>query len=310
MESSAQDGAVPAYELIIVSYNSRSQIEGLLAGLPGDIPLAIVDNARGADGLREMIQHRPNARYLEGAGQGFAMAANLGARTSSYEYVIFVNPDTRPTLTAFDALTSQLAAEPNVASSAATTVGNDGSVEIGAGGWEPSVRRAVIHAIGLHKLAPQAGLFAKPRPYLPIKVDWTTGACMAVRVSTFVALGGFDEQFYVYNEDVAFGRAVREHNFTQVLRTDVLVQHGAGNSGAPSKEMLRLRGASMARYVAQHNTLEHARGIRLALALGYATRVLAALAKGNKGRAQEHWNYILGVTSGRASVAGRTVTRA
>ncbi len=59
VESSAQDGAVPAYELIIVSYNSRSQIEGLLAGLPTDMPLAIVDNARGADGLREMIRHRP-----------------------------------------------------------------------------------------------------------------------------------------------------------------------------------------------------------------------------------------------------------
>ncbi|GLY31155.1 glycosyltransferase [Kineosporia sp. NBRC 101731] len=310
MESSAQDGAVPAYELIIVSYNSRSQIEGLLAGLPNDIPLAVVDNARGADGLRDLIRDRPNARYLEGAGQGFATAANLGARSSAYEYVIFVNPDTRPTVTGLETLVSQLAAEPNIASSAATTVGADGSVEIGTGGWEPTVRRAVIHSIGLHKIAPQAGLFARPRPYLPIRVDWTTGACMAVRVSTFVDLGGFDEQFFVYNEDVAFGRAVREKNMTQALRTDVLVQHAAGNSGAPSKEMLRLRGASMARYVAQHNNLQNARAIRLALTFGYGLRVLAALAKGDKSRAQEHWSYILGVTSGRASVAGRTVTRA
>nr|WP_269327125.1 glycosyltransferase family 2 protein [Kineosporia mesophila] len=296
--------------MIIVSYNSRSQIEGLLAGLPNDIPLAVVDNARGADGLRDLIRDRPNARYLEGAGQGFATAANLGARSSAYEYVIFVNPDTRPTVTGLETLVSQLAAEPDIASSAATTVGADGSVEIGTGGWEPTVRRAVIHSIGLHKIAPQAGLFARPRPYLPIRVDWTTGACMAVRVSTFTDLGGFDEQFFVYNEDVAFGRAVREKNMTQALRTDVLVQHAAGNSGAPSKEMLRLRGASMARYVAQHNNLQNARAIRLALTFGYGLRVLASLAKGDKSRAQEHWSYILGVTSGRASVGGRTVTRA
>ncbi|GAB3265723.1 glycosyltransferase family 2 protein [Kineosporia babensis] len=310
MESSAQDGAVPAYELIMVSYNSRSQIEGLLAGLPADIPLAIIDNARGADGLRELISGRPNARYQEGPGQGFATAANIGARSSAYDYVIFVNPDCRPTVTGLDALVSMLAAEPNIASAAATTVSGDGTVEIGTGGWEPTLRRSIVHAVGLHKVAPQAGLFARPRPYLPIKVDWTTGACMAVRVSTFKDLGGFDEQFFVYNEDVAFGRAVREYGMTQALRTDVLVQHAAGNSGAPSKEMLRLRGASMARYVAQHNGLETARGIRLALTFGYGVRALASLAKGNRGRAQEHWSYVLGITSGRASVAGRTVTRA
>jgi len=310
VKSSAPDGAVPAYELIIVSYNSRAQIEGLLAGLPGDIPLAIIDNARGADGLRELVEGRTNARYLEGAGQGFAIAANLGARTSTYEYVIFVNPDCRPTVAGLDTLAAMLAAEPNVASAAATTVSADGSVEIGAGGWEPTLRRSVIHAVGLHKIAPQAGLFARPRPYLPITVDWTTGACMAVRVSTFTELGGFDEQFYVYNEDVAFGRVVREKNFTQSLRTDVLVQHAAGNSGAPSKEMLRLRGASMARYVAAHNSTETARGIRLALTFGYGLRAVASALKGNRGRAQEHWSYVLGITSGRASVAGRTVTRA
>ncbi|GAB6900438.1 glycosyltransferase [Kineosporia succinea] len=310
MDSGAQDGAAPAYELIIVSYNSRSQVEGLLAGLPADLPFALVDNARGADNLRELIQDRPNARYLEGAGQGFAVAANAGARSSAYEYVIFVNPDCRPTLAGLDSLVSALAAEPNLASAAATTVSGDGSVEIGTGGWEPTLRRALVHAVGLHKIAPQAGLFAKPRPYLPISVDWTTGACMAVRVSTFIGLGGFDEQFYVYNEDVAFGRAVREKNLSQLLRTDVLVQHAAGNSGAPSKEMLRLRGASMARYVAQHNSTETARGIRLALALGYTPRIALALAKGDKGRATEHWSYILGVTTGRASVGGRTVTRA
>ena len=293
MESSAQDGAVPAYELIIVSYNSRSQIEGLLAGLPTDIPLAIVDNARGADGLREMIRHRPNARYLEGAGQGFATAANMGARSSAYEYVIFVNPDTRPTATGLDTLVSMLAAEPNIASAAGTTVSGDGTVEIGTGGWEPTLKRAVIHAMGLHKIFPEAGLFARPRPYLPLSVEWTTGACMAVRVSTFLGLGCFDEQFYVYNEDVAFGRAVREKNLLQSLRTDVLVPHAAGGSGAPSREMLRLRGASMARYVGQHNPPNTARLIRLSLALGYLTRVAEQLAARNRPRAMEHFSYVL-----------------
>ena len=72
---------------------------------------------------------------------------------------------------------------------------------------------------------------------------------MVVRGPEFTRLGGFDESFYVYNEDMSFGRRAREEGLTQVLRSDVVVRHGAGGSGAPSVEMLRLRGASFAHYV-------------------------------------------------------------
>jgi N-acetylglucosaminyl-diphospho-decaprenol L-rhamnosyltransferase len=310
VEASAHDGAaVSSYELVVVSYHSRPQLEGLLAGLPGDLPLVVVDNASGRDGLADLVAARPNGRYLDGGGQGFAKAANLGARSTTHEYVIFVNPDCRPTRQNLEALVATLAAAPSLASCAATMVSADGSVEIGTGGWEPTLRRALVHAVGLHKLLPEAGLFARPRPYLPIDVDWTTGACMAVRTSTFLGLGGFDEQFYVYNEDVAFGRAAREKNLTQLRRTDVLVPHAAGGSGAPSREMLRLRGASMARYVAQHNPPQIATMIRISLAIGYLTRVLEQLAARNRPRAKEHYSYVLGVLTGRATVAGKDVTR-
>jgi N-acetylglucosaminyl-diphospho-decaprenol L-rhamnosyltransferase len=308
-EDSAADlePAVPDYELVIVSYHSRPQVEGLLAGLPADLPLVIVDNAAGRDGLAELVRDRPNGRYLEGGGQGFAKAANLGARSSSREYLIFVNPDCRPSAAALDALVCAVAGTSAMASCAATMVSADGQVEIGTGGWEPTVLRAVVHAVGLHKLLPEAGLFARPRPYLPLTPGWTSGACMAVRVSTFLGLGCFDERFYVYNEDVAFGRAVREQGLVQTLRTDILVPHAAGGSGAPSREMLRLRGASMARYVSQHNSPGIAKMIRASLAIGYLTRVGEQLASRNRPRALEHYSYVLGILTGRASVAGNDV---
>jgi GT2 family glycosyltransferase len=310
VEASAHNGApVPRYELVVVSYHSRPQVEGLLAELPADLPLVLVDNAGNRDGLAELVAARPNGRYLDGGGNGFAKAANLGARSTTYEYVIFVNPDCRPTQVNLETLVSTVAGAPLLASCAATMVSADGRVEIGTGGWEPSLRRALVHAAGLHKLLPEAGLFARPRPYLPIQVDWTTGACMAVRTSTFLGLGGFDEQFYVYNEDVAFGRAVREKSLVQSLRTDILVRHSAGGSGAPSREMLRLRGASMARYVAQHNSRQVATLIRISLAAGYLTRVLQQLIARNRPRAMEHFSYVLGVLTGRALVAGKDVTR-
>ncbi|GAB7192719.1 glycosyltransferase family 2 protein [Kineococcus sp. NUM-3379] len=295
-------------ELVLVSYRSAPQIQGLLEGLPVDLPVVVVDNAQNVDGVRELVEARPHGRYVDsGGGKGFARAANMGARTSGHEFLVFGNPDSRPTLEALTAIVADVAQDPTCAASAATMVGTDGRVELGVGGWEPTVRRALVHSAGLHKLFPRAGLFARPEPHEPIEVDWTTGACMAVRRSTFLDLGGFDEDFYVYNEDVAYGRQARTAGMYEKLRTDVLVRHSAGGSGAPSLEMLRLRGAAMARYLRRHHSPTAARTLTLALASGYAARALQRTLTREGDLASQHWAYVKGVTTGRATVAGRVV---
>lgn len=295
------------FELVIVSYRSRRQIEGLLSGLPVDLPLAIVDNAGGTDGLDELVAARKNARYLDGGGRGFAHAANVGALSSRAPYVVFGNPDSRPTLPVLQALVDQVAADPTAAAVAATMLGAGGEVEIGVGGWEPTVRRAFVHGLGLHKRWPRAGLYARPEPNEALTVDWTTGACMAVPTETFTRLGGFDERYFVYNEDVAFGRAAREAGLREILRTDLLVPHSAGGSGAPSLEMMQLRGASLSHYVRRHNHAVKATAIRSALTFGYTLRIGQVLLRGDRQRAREHRAYVKGVLTGRATVAGRPV---
>lgn len=295
------------FEVVIVTYRSRRQVEGLLAGLPDDLPVVLVDNAGNVDGIRELALERPAGRYLDGGGRGFAVAANLGALTSSQEHVVFVNPDSRPTLSALQALVRDVASDPRCASSAAMPVGTDGRAEIGVGGWEPSLGRSVAHAFGVHKLAPDAGLFARPAVGSSPDLDWTTGAVMAVRVALFRELGGFDESFYVYNEDMAFGRLVRERGLHQRLRTDLPVLHAAGGSGAPSREMSRLRGASMARYVDRHRSPSSARGIAVALAIGSVLRAGEALLAGDRTAAAGYVEYVKGVLTARATVGGRLV---
>lgn len=297
-------------ELVLVAYRSRGQIEALLAGLPGDVPVVVVDNSDDADGLREVIEARPGLRYLEGGGVGFARAATRGAQTSTADYLIFVNPDTRPSVDDIEALVVDVATDPRCSASAAVLLDTDGRAQIGIAGWEPSFRRALVHALGLHRVWPEAGLYARPTLHAPLEVDWVSGACLAVSRRRFLELGGFDLDFYVYNEDIAFGRASREHGLYQKLRTDVIVHGDSGASGAPSLEMMRLRGASMSRYLLKHHRRPTALTITVCFGAGYAVRALLELARGRPREARERWTLALGAITGKATVGGRVVTQA
>ncbi len=125
-------------ELVLVSYRSAHQIRALLAGLPDDLPVVVVDNASDVDGLSQLPAERPATRYVDsGGGKGFAKAANMGARTSTHEYVVFGNPDSRPTLEHLATLVADVAADPGLAASAATMAGVNGHVELGVGAGSP-----------------------------------------------------------------------------------------------------------------------------------------------------------------------------
>lgn len=299
---------VPSFEVVLVTYRSRPHVEVLIEMWGEQVPVVVVDNGRGVDGLAEWAADRPQVRYLDGGGVGFARAANAGAFSSSADYVVFVNPDSRPNARDLRALVTGLSNDPVSASHAATVTGGDGDVEIGVAGWEPDVFRTAAYAAGLHKRWPTVGVYGRPELGRHLDVDWTTGACMAVRTEQFRRLGGFDESFFVYSEDMSFGRRAREAGLRQLLREDVVVQHGAGSSGAPSAEMMRLKGASFTNYVRRYHPGVPAVVMSGTLAAGYVARSARERACGSE-KAPLFLAQATGLVTGRAFVGGAEVAR-
>ncbi|MFZ1288201.1 MAG: glycosyltransferase family 2 protein [Candidatus Phosphoribacter sp.] len=303
---SATDGY--DFGVVVVCYRSRHHVTALLELWPADLRVVIVDNGSDVDGVRAVVDAHPNATYLDGMGVGYSRAANMGAVRCDSAFVVFVNPDSRPTVTQLQALISGLRNDPTSASHAATVTTPGGRPEIGVGGWEPTVPRALMSSLGLNNIWRRAGLYARPRPGEDLAPQWTTGACMAVRMDVFRQLGGFDERFFLYSEDVAFGRAVRAAGFRQVLRPDVTVAHSAGGSGAPSKEMHRVRGASFANYL-DTQPLHRRVGVLALTTLGFVLRAVVAGIRGRPQLARLHAGYIQGILTRTAHVGGREVAR-
>lgn len=296
---SSEVGEVPAYEVVLVTYHSREQVGGFLRQLRADQRIVVVDNASGADGVGELLEDFPNARLLDGENVGFARAANLGARTSDAEFLIFANPDTRPTPDVWDRLVDDLRSDPTLGSCAAATVNAAGDIEIGVGGWEPTPARVFVYAFGLHRIFRQSGAYALVRPGDAVSLDWVTGACLAVRRSTFEEVGAFDESFFVYNEDMAFGRSLRAAGYGQRLRTDLLVPHATSGSGGGSR-MPQQKGASMTQYLKAHNGALAASVMRSFLVMGASIRAAASTLTGRRDTTRHHVAYIKGVVTGHS----------
>lgn len=294
-------------EVVLVTYRSADHVRALLDLWPEELAVTVVDNSGPDAALAELLANREHGGYLEGGGQGFARAANLGARNARRTYLVFVNPDSRPTAQHLHALVTGLAADQRAAAHAGTLVDLTGRTEVGVGGWEPSVRRTAVHASGLHKRLPTAGLFARPAAGRPMAVDWVCGGCLAVRAEQFVELGGFDETFFVYSEDVSFGRRARAADLESVLRPDVLVPHAAGSSGAPSNEMLRMRGASFASYVRRYHSPTRASVMRGMFAVGLLLRAVRHGIDRNGAEARLQLAMALGLLTQRAYVGGTEV---
>jgi len=297
-------------EVVLVSYRSREHVETLLNSWPVDLRAVLVDNSNNSDGIRELEGLWPMLRYVDGHGQGFARSANLGALSSQARYLLFVNPDSRPTTAHLAELIAGLRDDPGAAVHAALPVDHLGHPEAGSGGWEPTLRRVLVYSTGLHKLAPRSGFFAQPAVGEELEVDWVCGAVLSVEKDQFVALGGFDETFYVYAEDLSFGRRVRRAGMRSILRTDVLVPHGAGSSGAPSLEMLRLRGASFGGYVTRYHPGAQAWAMRGVFAGGALARAAVQRLRGNRVGAKTNVALAVGTLTRRAYVGGAEVALA
>ncbi|HEX2190634.1 MAG TPA: glycosyltransferase family 2 protein, partial [Longimicrobiaceae bacterium] len=193
--------------VVVVNHNTRELLRACLASLPSGVPAVVVDNA-STDGSAEMVRASfPHAVLLaDGTNPGYGAAANRGVRACAAEHVLVLNSDTRLEPGALEALGAHLDRHPRAAVAGPALLNPDGSPQAscfpfpGTLGWlleNDPVAPLAVRIPGL-----RGRLLCASPPRRAAAVPWVLGAALAVRRSAFEEVGGFDEAYFMYFEEV------------------------------------------------------------------------------------------------------------
>lgn len=295
---------MPTYEVVTVNYLTRRHLARTLAVLPHDVWVTVADNSALSEPVDDLVGSRPRSRYLGMVRNvGYARAANHGVAQTASEVVIILNPACFPGRSVLEELAAEVATGAGYAACGPAVVDERGVARYGGGGWLPTPGRSVVHALGAHRTRAlgRRGIAVSPALREPMDVEWLAGTCLAVHRKTFEAVGGLDERFFLYNEDMGLGRRLHRAGFRQRLRADIAVEHiGGASSESIARDVWDLRAESMAAFVQAYNPRWEALAIRSLLAGGYLGRALAYRLGGRRLRATEMMRYVAGTLAYRA----------
>lgn len=238
----------PKVSILVVSYNTRDMtlecLESIYANTTLPFELIVVDNASG-DGSAEAIRTRfPDAILLaETENHGFARANNLAAQHATSDLLLLLNPDTLVLETAIDELVRFSETCPDARIWGGRTLFGDRSLNPTSCWRRMTVWGLFCRATGLTRIFPESATF-NPEAYGGWQrdevrnVDIVTGCFLLISRGDWNALGGFDEKFHMYGEEVDLNlRATAQLGAKPMITPHATIVHygGASDTVRPDK---------------------------------------------------------------------------
>lgn len=222
----------PNISVVIINFNGgaflQNAVDSLARQTYRDFELILLDNA-STDGSAQAIDLSalPSATLvLHPENSGFAGGNNIAAGKARGRWLVLLNPDTVAEPDWLEQLMAAAAANPGIQTFA--------SAQIDLA--DPSLMDGAGDAYLLFGI-PWRGGFGRPASEMPAR-GWCFSACGAAAMydrSLFVELGGFDERFFCYCEDVDMGFRLQLSGHDCLFVPDAIVRHaGSGISGRAS----------------------------------------------------------------------------
>jgi GT2 family glycosyltransferase len=235
------------YRVAILLVNFRAYVE-LTACLEtlerfvgDDLEVIVVDHATDRVAASHLTQRFPWLRLIATAeNPGFAAGVNRAARAASSTYLLLLNPDCAVTTDIARPLAGWLDAHPHVGACGALVREPNGTIQASARRFPDVTTGLAGRTSWLSRRWPgnrwtrrNLGPSDAGNPRI---VDWVTGACMMVRREAFDAVGGMDEQFFLYWEDADFCFRLGRAGWLTIYNPRVEVLHLTGRSSAFARQ--------------------------------------------------------------------------
>lgn len=232
--------------IIIVSFNVkdllRECLESIWASLNSQtvsFEVVVVDNASDDDTCLMLKKEFTWVKLIEAKKNlGFSKANNLGTKDCLGEFILFLNPDTKPCLGSLEKMTSFLKKNLRVGIVGPRFLNEDGTFQPSIGVYPSLVSLIIEKPIDFleRKIGEDSHSFlgrcsVKWRRFKePSRVDWVGGAGLMCRREVFGRIHGFDENFFMYFEDVDFCLRAKKAGWKVYFLPQAKIYHLRGRS--------------------------------------------------------------------------------
>jgi O-antigen biosynthesis protein len=234
-------GDVLDISIIIVNYNVKEFLQNLLHSIGKSSnkitrEIIIVDNASN-DGSVDFIREKfPEVILIANEKNlGFSKANNIGLHKATGKYILLLNPDTLVSEDTFEKMIDFFEKNPKVGLAGCRILNPDGTLQLACRRSFPGPWTSFCKVIGLSNLFPHSRLFAKYNltyldPDQSYEVDAISGSFMMFRRELFDKIGGLDEKFFMYGEDLDFCYRAQNSGYKVFYVHNTQIIHYKGES--------------------------------------------------------------------------------
>jgi len=249
--------------VIIVNYNSKKLLENCLYSLQKankhkETEVIVMDNNSGDGTIIYLKPLFPSVIFISNnSNVGFAKACNQGFRNSSGKHLLFLNPDTVLSNNCLEECISFLDSNNDTGAVGVRMVDGNGNFLKESKRGFPSPLTSFYKLFGFTFLFPRSKLFAKYyMGHLPEKennlVEVLSGAFMMIKREVYEKAGGFDEDFFMYGEDVDLSSRILQNGYKNYYLGKISMTHLKGGSTTFNKKYVEDFYGSMKHFVKKH----------------------------------------------------------
>lgn len=227
--------------ICIVNWNTKDFLRRCLRSIYQettgiDFEIIVADNA-SQDGSTEMVgEEFPHCKVVRNTKNlGFSKANNLAIAQASGRYIAFLNPDTEVKTRALVGMTRFLEANPQYGAVGCKVLDRNGAVQPACARDFPTPLGQLRYLLLVDHLSGWLGAFAgADAGYLDARrdVDCLSGACMVARSEIIDRLGGFNEGYFMYGEDIDLCYRIRKEGWLIHYLADREIYHLGGASSS------------------------------------------------------------------------------